>query len=89
MSRIDIPVADLIAEVKARPKIGWLAVTMALEHFTAMFAHEFLKKPQHFIGADVEQTDLWRWHAVEETEHPAVACDTWLHATREWSRWKR
>jgi len=32
---------------------------------------------------------LWRWHAIEEIEHKAVAYDTWLHATRDWSRWKR
>jgi hypothetical protein len=64
-------------------------VTIALEHFTAMFAHEFLEHPQHFVGADVEQAELWRWHAVEELEHKGVAYDTWLHATRGWSRWKR
>ncbi|WP_126172385.1 metal-dependent hydrolase [Altericroceibacterium xinjiangense] len=89
MSRIDERVAALIAQVKDRPPIGWLAVTMALEHFTAMFAHEFLKHPQHFVGADVEQAELWRWHAAEEIEHKGVAYDVWLHATRGWSRWKR
>ncbi len=26
---------------------------------------------------------------VEEIEHKGVAYDTWLHATRDWSRWKR
>ena len=25
----------------------------------------------------------------EEIEHKGVAYDTWLHATRDWSRWKR
>jgi predicted metal-dependent hydrolase len=88
-SRIDARVEQLLARVYARPKIGWLAVTMALEHFTAMFSYQFLKHPDHFVGADVEQAELWRWHAVEELEHKAVAYDTWLHATRGWSRWKR
>jgi predicted metal-dependent hydrolase len=32
---------------------------------------------------------MWRWHAVEEIEHKAVAYDTYRHATRDWSRWKR
>jgi len=64
-------------------------VTIALEHFTAMFAHEFLAHPEHFVGADSEQAELWRWHAVEEIEHKGVAYDTWLHATREWRRTKR
>ena len=64
-------------------------MTIALEHFTAMFAHEFLAHPEHFVGAETEQAELWRWHAVEEIEHKGVAYDTWLHATRDWSRWKR
>jgi len=89
LSAIDIRVERLIGDVYARPKIAWLAVTMALEHFTAMFAHEFLGHPQHFVGAEIEQAELWRWHAVEELEHKGVAYDTWLHATRGWSRWKR
>jgi predicted metal-dependent hydrolase len=89
LSAIDARVERLIGDVYARPKIAWLAVTMALEHFTAMFAHEFLRHPEHFVGADVEQAELWRWHAVEELEHKGVAYDTWLHATRAWTRWKR
>jgi predicted metal-dependent hydrolase len=89
LSVIDARVERLIGDVYARPRIFWLAVTIALEHFTAMFAHEFLKHPEHFVGADSEQAELWRWHAVEEIEHKGVAYDTWLHATRDWSRWKR
>ena len=89
MRAIDARVESLLGDVYARPKPAWLAVTIALEHFTAMFAHEFLKHPEHFAGSDSEQAALWRWHAIEEIEHKGVAYDTWLHATREWSRWKR
>jgi predicted metal-dependent hydrolase len=89
LSGIDARVERLIAEVRDRPPHAWLAVTIALEHFTAMFAAEFLRHPNHFVGADVEQANLWRWHAVEEIEHKGVAFDTWLHATSGWSRWKR
>jgi uncharacterized protein len=89
LSHIDARVERLLADVYARPKPAWLAVTMALEHFTAMFAHEFLKHPAHFLGSDVEQAELWFWHAAEEIEHKGVAYDTWLHATKNWSRWKR
>jgi predicted metal-dependent hydrolase len=89
LSQIDARVERLLADVYARPKHGWLAVTMALEHFTAMFAHEFLAHPDHFLGSDLEQAELWRWHAAEEIEHKGVAYDTWLHATQGWSRWKR
>ena len=72
-----------------RPAIVNLAATMALEHFTAIFAHELLADPRHLEGADHETAELWRWHAAEEIEHKAVAYDTWLHATRHWTRWKR
>ena len=62
---------------------------MALEHFTAILAHELLKDPRHLEGADGEAANLWRWHSVEEIEHKGVAYDTWLFATRAWPRWKR
>src|SRR3546814_2023001 len=32
---------------------------------------------------------MWRWHATEEIEHKGVAYDTWLHATKDWPRFKR
>ena len=89
LSRIDAWVEEMIGRIYRRPKHGWLAVTIALEHFTAMFSHEFLAHPEHFAGAESEQAALWRWHAVEEIEHKGVAYDTWLHATRSWSRRKR
>ncbi len=89
MARIDRRVEESMGLLKGRPVILDLASTMALEHFTAMMAHEFLDHPQHFAGSDPEVANLWRWHAIEEIEHKAVAYDTWLHATRGWSRWKR
>ena len=82
-------VEEMLDQLKGRPVILDLASTMALEHFTAMMAHEFLAHPQHLAGGDDEVKPLWRWHAIEEIEHKAVAYDTWLHATRHWSRWKR
>ncbi len=89
LSRIDERVAALIGDVLAKPPIVWLGITIALEHFTAMFAHEFLTHPEHFQGGEREQVELWRWHAAEEIEHKGVAYDVWLHATKDWSRWKR
>ena len=75
--------------VKSRPPIASLAATMALEHFTAILAHELLADPQHLHRAEPEAAALWRWHAIEEIEHKGVAYDTWLHATRDWPRAKR
>ena len=82
-------VADSLELTKNRPQILNLAVTMALEHYTAMMAHQMLKDPEAFAGADPELAAMWKWHAIEEIEHKGVAYDTWLHATRDWTRWKR
>jgi predicted metal-dependent hydrolase len=89
MARIDKRVEEMLALTQGRPAILNLAATMALEHYTAMMAHEFLTDPAHVAAADPELAAMWRWHAIEEIEHKAVAYDTWLHATRHWSRWKR
>ncbi|UVO54412.1 metal-dependent hydrolase [Sphingomonas sp. SUN039] len=82
-------VVDTLALTKGRPEILNLAVTMALEHYTAIMAQMMLADDKMFAGADRELADMWRWHAIEEIEHKGVAYDTWLHATRDWSRGKR
>ncbi len=86
---IDKRVEEMLALTKDRPVILNLAATMALEHYTAMMAHEFLANPQHFENADPEVRDMWRWHSIEEVEHKGVAFDVWNHATRDWSNWRR
>lgn len=57
-----------------------LAVTTALEHFTALLAHVVLTNPALFEGAHPEMTALWKWHAAEENEHKSVAFDTYMAA---------
>ena len=89
LARIDKQVEEDMAMLKGRPRILDLASTMALEHFTAILAHDLLVHPETMAGADPEAAALWRWHAIEEIEHKAVAYDTFLHATRDWSRWRR
>lgn len=82
-------VDEILAIIKTRPAIVNLAATMALEHYTAILASVILSDPDYFKGVDREQADMWRWHAIEEVEHKGVAYDTWLHATKDWSRWRR
>ncbi len=89
LGRIDTRIAEIMELIRERPAIINLAATIALEHFTAMMAHEFLANPRHFAGGEPETVAMWRWHAIEEIEHKGVAFDTWLHATRNWSRWRR
>jgi uncharacterized protein len=89
LSKLDAQVDWRLNLVRSRPPIASLAATMALEHFTAILAHELLADPRHLAGCDPESAALWRWHATEEIEHKGVAYDTWLHATRHWPRSKR
>ncbi|HUQ13320.1 MAG TPA: metal-dependent hydrolase [Novosphingobium sp.] len=89
LDKIDRRVAENLEMTKGRPQIVNLAATMALEHYTAMMAQQFLANPAHFAGADGDTAEMWRWHSVEEIEHKGVAYDTWLHATRGWTRGRR
>ncbi len=54
-----------------------LANTIALEHFTAIMADTLLNELQTLDGAPPRMAALWRWHAIEETEHKAVAYDVY------------
>lgn len=89
LSKLERRVEERLAVTRHKPPIVSLAATMALEHFTAILAHQLLADPRHLDGADKETADLWRWHAVEEIEHKGVAYDCWLHATRDWPQAKR
>jgi len=54
-----------------------LAATAALEHFTATFAELILAddEARSYIGEHAE--GLFMWHALEESEHKAVAFDVY------------
>ena len=58
------------------PPISNLAATAALEHFTATLAELVLTSDEvrDLMGADTVR-DLFVWHALEESEHKAVAFD--------------
>ncbi len=57
-----------------------LAVTAALEHYTATLAETLLGEPEAraAIGHDGAR-HLFLWHALEEAEHKAVAFDVYRH----------
>ncbi len=57
-----------------------LAQTVALEHLTALFA-DFLMNNPDFLGDNPHQElkTMFLWHAIEETEHKAVAYDLYQH----------
>ena len=76
LSKLEERVEYRLSFSKTRPPVVALAATMALEHFTAILAHQLLANPKHLARAEGEAADLWRWHAVEEIEHKGVAYDT-------------
>ncbi len=54
-----------------------LALTVAMEHFTASLAEFLLKNPEILEDADPTVRKMLLWHAVEEIEHKAVAFDVY------------
>jgi hypothetical protein len=80
-----IGVARLEREI--RGFLGWmqknlsperqLAHTVAVEHFTALMAEEFLLKYDALEEMDPRIAPVWAWHAIEESEHKAVAFDVY------------
>lgn len=55
------------------------ALSAAGEHFTAISADLFLRRPDFFEHVAPEYAAIWRWHAIEEIEHKAVAYDVYQH----------
>ena len=71
-------VADDIAQRRAaRGPYEDLAVTCALEHFTAIMAESWLKHPELRERCHKDLQALWLWHAIEELDHKAVAFDVY------------
>jgi predicted metal-dependent hydrolase len=73
---IDAHIRGLLNCVKkVRPR-EQLAITAALEHFTAILAETLLRE-EDFILDKMHPAirNLWAWHALEESEHKAVAFD--------------
>lgn len=54
-----------------------LAATCALEHFTAILAQGLLEDISTFDESDESFRNVWIWHALEETDHKAVAFDVY------------
>jgi predicted metal-dependent hydrolase len=75
IARMEQIVRAILEVSRCFPASNQLGVTAALEHFTAMLADMLLSDPEVLKDVDPEVAALWRWHAIEETEHKAVAYD--------------
>ncbi|MEJ1967771.1 MAG: metal-dependent hydrolase [Rhizomicrobium sp.] len=89
LGRINSYLKSVLGWARSRKPVEQLAATAALEHFTAILAHALLSDPRHLDRAPQEIARLWRWHAIEEIEHKAVAYDTFLFVTRDLSPLRR
>lgn len=67
------------AAQKYTPDSFQLSATIALEHFTAIMADGLLQEPRILADSEPAYANVWTWHALEETEHKAVAYDVWEH----------
>lgn len=83
--------AGLRLRERLLPATANLAATAALEHFTATLAELILtsEEVRAMFGSD-EVRDLFLWHALEESEHKAVAFDVYRavggsERTRVWT----
>ncbi len=66
---------DLMIDEEPDPEMA-LAITAALEHYTATMAEQLLTSPELQASfADDGLFRMWAWHAIEECEHKAVAFD--------------
>jgi predicted metal-dependent hydrolase len=69
---------DLGRVEKRAPHMVQLAITAALEHYTATLAERLLsdERAREVLG-DGEVRNVLLWHALEESEHKAVAFDVY------------
>ena len=96
IARQRYPVAEIEETIRGRVKfarergpMAMLISTIALEHFTAMMAETHARHSDLFDGAAPGIERLWRWHAMEETEHKAVAYDVFMEVTKDWKPLRR
>lgn len=72
---------SLAMQFRHLPPMIPLAITAALEHYTATLAETLLTDPraQELLGS-TEVRSMLLWHALEESEHKAVAFDVFRAA---------
>ncbi|MBT8148741.1 MAG: metal-dependent hydrolase [Gammaproteobacteria bacterium] len=78
LEKLEMPIKKRINTVQTRFSAEMnLAGTVAIEHLTAVMAHQLLKNDSIMQNAHPVMAQLWRWHSAEEMEHKAVAFDVY------------
>lgn len=80
LARIEAWERDLFTVFARRlPRSVFLALFVAVEHWTAAFSQYGLETPDAWFGeCDPVMFELWEWHAVEELAHKAVCYDVFV-----------
>jgi predicted metal-dependent hydrolase len=89
LEKIRAHIKNDIAIAEKLGPLAMLGATISLEHFTAMLGDSILRNPAQLDGAPDDVKRLWLWHALEETEHKAVAFDVFQAVTAHLPRWRR
>ncbi len=76
-ARMEQVITQVLEWAKRLPPSAQLAGTVSLEHLTALLGDILLREPRLLENAEPHFKALWQWHALEETEHKAVAFDTY------------
>lgn len=66
-----------------------LAMTVVMEHITAVMAHFALSHPEEFDALPASLREMLIWHAIEEIEHKSVAFDVYMECVGERNRLRR
>lgn len=80
---------DILQRRNAREPMDDLAVTCALEHFTAIMAEMWLNEHEMRALVPEKMRALWTWHAIEELDHKAVAFDVYNEVGGDYARRRR
>lgn len=95
IEKLGIPMTMVSNNMAARVKMlkhrfgpeRQLALTVAMEHFTASLAEFILENPETLDQAPETFRQMMLWHSVEEIEHKAVAFDVYRQqVNNEWMR---
>jgi len=63
-----------------------LGISCAIEHYTAVYGNAFLRDKENVAGFDPRMAAIWRWHAIEETEHKGVVYDVYQNVVGSYFR---
>lgn len=95
IEKLGIPMSMVSDNMTARVKMlktrfgpeRQLALTVAMEHFTASLAEFILENPEVLDQAPKTFRQMMLWHSVEEIEHKCVAFDVYRQqVNNEWMR---